>query len=154
MPAQVDRERVVEDIERDGLDVGVVPDRVGVERGSVAVQPVDPAERVDRGSDERLDRSLVGDVALDRDRVATRVGDLSRDRLGGGAVDVAHDDASTLLREPDRRRGPDPAGATRDQHHPVRQSAHPAKVGAATKRAQRVRSSPASERSRVGYPGS
>ena len=68
-------------------------------------------QRVEHRRRHRLDRRRVGDVDLDRDRLAPRPAELAGDGLGGGQVEVGDGHPRALEREylgdpaPDAARG-------------------------------------------------
>src|SRR5207245_8065581 len=85
MCLEVDGDQAVEEyhVEINDMQVKSVGRRVG----SVVVEHVKAAERIDGGLDHANNARLVGDVDLD----SNRAGEVSRNSFGGGAVDIGYD---------------------------------------------------------------
>jgi len=83
----------------------------------VVVRAVEPAEDVYTVLDQRRDLALLRDVAAPRARLAPRRGDLLRDRLAAGGVDVGDQNLRAFARERERAGAPDAGRRARDERN-------------------------------------
>jgi hypothetical protein len=95
-----------------GVDAGVVADEV------------DAPELAQRALEQRLDGGALRDVGVHGQRTHPALAQLGAGLLGGGEVDVGHDDLHPLPRQRAADPPADPARAPRHHGHPAPELPH------------------------------